>query len=117
MKFVLNRDRGGNGFRFAPLQGATFATLVPPEHRAAMPDSLVLRTAEGRLLARSDAMIHILRRLGGGWKFLAAILALTPRAIRNAGYDFIARVRYRVFGTRQDLCPVVPAKWRARFDP
>jgi len=44
-------------------------------------------------------------------------LSVFPRLIRDAGYDFIARIRYRVFGTRQDLCPVVPAEWRGRFDP
>ena len=117
VKFVLKHDRNGTAFRVAPLQGETFAALVSPEQRAGLPDSMVLRTADGALLARSEAMNHIFRRLGGGWKFLASILALFPRTIRDAGYDFIARIRYRVFGTRKELCPVVPANWRERFDP
>jgi predicted DCC family thiol-disulfide oxidoreductase YuxK len=117
VKFVLRHDSTGAAFRVAPLQGETFATLISPAERAALPDSIVLRTAAGALLSRSEAMNHIFRRLGGGWKFLASILALFPRSIRDAGYDFIARIRYRVFGTRQDLCPVVPAEWRERFDP
>jgi len=117
VKFVLRHDRGGAAFRFAPLQGQTFAALVSPAERAGLPDSMVLRTADGQLLSRSDAMNQIFHRLGGGWKFLASILSVFPRLIRDAGYDFIARIRYRVFGTRQDLCPVVPAEWRGRFDP
>lgn len=117
VKFVLRHDRTGTTFRVAPLQGQTFAAFVSPEQRAGLPDSMVLRTADGALFARSDAMNHIFRRLGGGWKILASILALFPREIRDAGYDFIARIRYRVFGTRQDLCPMVPAEWRGRFDP
>lgn len=117
VKFVLRHDRSGNAFRFAPLQGGTFNSQVPEESRRGLPDSIILRTADGALLARSDAMIYILKRLGGGWKIQAAILAAIPRPVRNGMYDFIARIRYRVFGTREDLCPVIPPTQRQRFDP
>jgi len=115
--FVLKHDRSGKAFRFAPLQGETFKARVPAEQRGGLPDSIVIRTADGALLARSEAMIHILRRLGGKWKNLAAIVAVVPRTLRDNAYDFIARIRYRVFGTRDDLCPVIPPAQRARFDP
>jgi len=117
VKFVLKHDRSGNAFRFAPLQGETFKTQVSAELRAGLPDSIVIQTADGALLARSDAAIHILRRLGGVWKTLAALLAVVPRAVRDSAYNFIARIRYRVFGTREDLCPVATPAQRARFDP
>jgi len=117
VKFVLANDRSGNAFRFAPLQGETFERLVPPEKRAGLPDSIVLRTADGALLSKSEAMLHILGRLGGGWKSLAGIMAVIPRVVRDAGYDLIAKIRYRVFGKREDLCPVVPREQSARFDP
>jgi predicted DCC family thiol-disulfide oxidoreductase YuxK len=74
-------------------------------------------TRDGKLLMRSDASLHTLRRLGGGWIVLANILGLIPRAFRDVMYDFVARIRYRVFGRRDDLCPVVPPNLRARFDP
>jgi predicted DCC family thiol-disulfide oxidoreductase YuxK len=117
VKFVLKHDRSGNAFRFAPLQGDTFKSRVPTELRGGLPDSIVLQTADRALRVRSDAVIHILRRLGGGWKIAAAILAAFPRAVRDGAYDFIARIRYRVFGTREDLCPVIPPGQRGRFDP
>ena len=117
VKFVLKHDRSGNAFRFAPLQGETFKTRVPAELRAGLPDSIVIQTAEGALLARSDAAIHILRRLGGAWRFLAVVLAGIPRVVRDAAYNFIARIRYPVFGTREDLCPIATPAQRARFDP
>jgi predicted DCC family thiol-disulfide oxidoreductase YuxK len=117
VKFVLRRDRGGRLFRFAPLQGPTFEARVPAERRAGLPDSIIVLTNDGALLARSDAVLHILRRLGGGWKFLAGVSALLPRAARDATYDFIARIRYRIFGKRDELCPIVPPDVRARFDP
>lgn len=117
VKFVLKRDRAGNAFRFAPLQGQTFQRLVPPEQRAGLPDSIVVRREDGVLLARSDAFIYILRRLGEGWRAPAAILRVIPRPVRDAVYDLVARIRYGVFGRRDDLCPIVPADLRARFDP
>jgi predicted DCC family thiol-disulfide oxidoreductase YuxK len=117
VRFVLAENSGSNAFRFAPLQGETFRAQVPVEQRAGLPDSIVIRTDEGSLLARSDAVIRILQRLGGGWRILGSIMASIPRRLRDAVYDFIARVRYRVFGKRDDLCPIVPSELRRRFDP
>jgi predicted DCC family thiol-disulfide oxidoreductase YuxK len=117
VKFVLRHDRSGKAFRFAPLQGATFQSRVPAGARPGLPDSIVVLTEDGALLVRSNAFLHILRRLGGGWRILAGLLAVIPRPLRDVIYRFIARIRYRVFGTRDDLCPIVPLDLRARFDP
>ena len=117
VQFALKRDRSGNLFRFAPLQGPTFQARVSESRRAGLPDSVVVLTRENALLARSNAILHILRRLGGVWRIAAAAMSIIPRPLRDAGYDFIARIRYGIFGRRDDLCPVVPAELRARFDP
>jgi predicted DCC family thiol-disulfide oxidoreductase YuxK len=114
--FVLAHDRAGTAFRFAALQGETFQRLVQPEQRKTLPDSVVVITADDRLLARSNAFLHILRRLGGGWKVVAVVLGVVPRGLRDFVYDFIARIRFRVFGRREDLCPVMAPELRARFD-
>jgi predicted DCC family thiol-disulfide oxidoreductase YuxK len=117
VKFVVRHDRSGNAFRFAPLQGETFRERVPSPQREALPDSMVVLTEDGSLLTRSDALLHILRRLGGGWKLLAGVLQVIPKTLRDFVYDFVARVRYRLFGRRDDYCPVVSPELRARFDP
>jgi predicted DCC family thiol-disulfide oxidoreductase YuxK len=117
VKFVLKHDRSGSAFRFAPLQGATFQSRVTAEQRASLPDSVAVLTVDGALLVRSNAFLHILRRLGGGWRTLGRLLGVIPRPLRDVVYDFIARIRYRVFGTREELCPIVPPDLRARFDP
>jgi predicted DCC family thiol-disulfide oxidoreductase YuxK len=117
VKFVLRRDRSGSRFRFAPLQGATFQSLVPAGAQQDLPDSIVVLTQDGVLLVRSDAFVHILWRLGGRWKTLASVLAVVPRPLRDVIYNLVARIRYRVFGTRLDLCPIVPRNLRARFYP
>ena len=117
VKFVLKHDRNGQAFRFAPLQGPTFEARVPAEQRAGLPDSIVVLTHDGALLVRSNAFLHILRRLGGGWAVLAAVLGVIPRGLRDFVYNFIARIRYRAFGRRNEVCPILPAELRARFDP
>jgi predicted DCC family thiol-disulfide oxidoreductase YuxK len=116
-KFVLKHDLDGRAFRFAPLQGPTFLARVAAERRIGLPDSVVVLTRDGELLMRSTAFLHIFRRLGGGWGILAAMLSVVPRGLRDLIYDFVARIRYRVFGKRDELCPIVPAELRARFDP
>ena len=44
-----------------------------------------------------------------------AFIALT-RQLRDAVYDFIMRIRYRIFGRLDNVCPVTPPELRARFD-
>jgi predicted DCC family thiol-disulfide oxidoreductase YuxK len=119
VQFVLKHEPRGatQPAHFAPLQGETFRTLVPPEQRAAFPDSMVVRTASGEWLVCSDAAIYILKRLRGTWPRVASILAVIPRPLRDLGYNVVAAIRYRVFGRRDDVCPVVPPELRSRFEP
>ena len=117
VKFVLKHDQSGTRFRFAPLQGETFRSRLPGDQRFRLVDSMLVQTADGSVLMRSDAWVHILRRLGGRWKMLAAFVAVVPRPLRDVVYDFIARIRYRVFGRQNELCPIVASHLRARFDP
>jgi predicted DCC family thiol-disulfide oxidoreductase YuxK len=99
------------------LQGPTFQARVPTDRRAGLPDSIVVLTQSGELLVRSNAFLYILRRLGRGWRVLAAVLSVIPRPLRDVVYDFVARIRYRIFGKRDELCPIVPPDLRKRFDP
>jgi predicted DCC family thiol-disulfide oxidoreductase YuxK len=115
VRFVLWADPEGRAFRFAPLGGETFQALVPAGERERLPDSLVARTAAGVLLTRSTGALHALRRLGGAWRALAVLLGVVPRPIRDVVYDFVARVRFRLFARPKDACPFVPPPLRSRF--
>ncbi len=113
--FVLRHDPDGSRFRFAPIGGTTWNEAIPESLRQTLPDSLVLRTADGRTLVRSDAVLSIGERLGGGWRSLARVTGLLPRWPLDVGYDGIAKVRKRLFSAPAGSCPVVPAGLRARF--
>ena len=115
VRFGLAEDEGGAAFRFAPLQGTTFAELVPEEERATLPDSILLRRDDGALLQRSDAIAHMLLALGGAWRALGHLLRLVPRPLRDLAYDGVARVRRRLFRKPAELCPMLPPHLGARF--
>ena len=115
VRFVLWADGAGDRFRFAPLESESFRTLIPDAQRSRLPDSIVLRLADGSLLTRSAAMLYVLRRLGGFWAVLAVALRLVPARWRDALYDFIAWRRRAWFRPPADVCPAVPAHLRSRF--
>jgi len=114
VRFVVARDRDA-AFAFAPLGGTTFAATFDAAERARIPDSVVVRATDGRTLVRSAAVVHVLRRLGGGWRVAADALWLVPRPVRDAGYRAVAVARRRLFAAPADACPVVPPDLRARF--
>jgi predicted DCC family thiol-disulfide oxidoreductase YuxK len=116
VRFVVARDARGEAFRFAPLASDAFRSATAAAGPADLPDSLVVETAEGRLLTRSAAVIHVLGRLSRPWRMLAALARVAPRPLLDALYDLVARTRYRVFGRIEPACPVIPAHLRSRFD-
>lgn len=112
VQFVLDRDRRGL-FRFSPL-GSSYAQQALGRLAAGGPraDSIVLVDGE-RVFFRSGAALRIARELAWPWPLLWALLVV-PRPLRDAGYDFVARHRYRWFG-RLDRCRVPTPELRARF--
>lgn len=100
VRFVLAEEPAGEGFRFAPLAAG---------------GTIEVRTGEGVLLTRSDAVLHVLCRLGGIWRIAAGIGRLMPRSIRDSLYTIFARLRRRLFRRPAQTCPLVPPDLRARF--
>jgi predicted DCC family thiol-disulfide oxidoreductase YuxK len=94
VRFVSRRDRSV-GIRFAPLGGHTFKRLIPAASRAGLPDSLLVLTPQGDLWDRSQAVLHLLGRMGPGWRVLGRLLVWIPRSLRDFVYDLVARLRPR----------------------
>jgi predicted DCC family thiol-disulfide oxidoreductase YuxK len=117
VRFLLAEDPRGERFRLSPLQGETLERLAGAAARASLPDSVVVRTADGRMLVRSRATFHLLARLGGAWRALAALGSLVPRPIGDAAYDGVARIRHRLFRRPETACPLLPPELAKRFDP
>lgn len=98
VRFVLAEDRS-SCFRFSPVEG----------------DDFLVTDNVSFTLFKSDAYVHILRRLGGLWGVLGFVLAAVPKRLRDFAYDYIGRHRRRLFKQPEAVCPIVAPRLRARF--
>jgi len=117
VQFVLKQDKQDR-FRFASLQSDLANKLLQRHDRDPHDLDTVYVVVDytqptERLLARSDAILFLLKELGGIWKLATAGKAL-PRTIRDGVYKLVARNRYRVFG-KYDSCMLPEPKHRAKF--
>lgn len=112
--FTLRHDDAGT-FQLSPLQGETARQRISDEERAKLADSVVVLTAEGRMLTKSGAATYIGEKLGFGTT--ARLVRMLPLWLAESGYDVIARSRYRLFGRKQEMCPLVAPELRERFLP
>ena len=113
VRFVLRRDREAV-FRFAALQ-SPLAEGVLAQHGARASDLDTFYVVDGKeLFSRSDAVVFVLRMLGGRWAVAAGAFQIVPRRIRDWVYKTVARNRYRLFG-KYETCPLPTAEQRERF--
>jgi predicted DCC family thiol-disulfide oxidoreductase YuxK len=116
-QFVLARDARAL-FDFASLQSPSGHRILQRfGKRAADLDTFYVvenyQSTAPSLLSKSSAALFVVRTIGGPWRWLAVLGGL-PTALRNAGYDFVARRRYRLFG-RSEVCMLPPPEHRQRF--
>lgn len=117
VQFVLKHDKR-DYFRFAALQSELASTTLRRHNRDSQDLDTVYVVVEysqptERLLARSGAILFLLKHLGGIWK-LAAIGKVLPRPVRDGIYKLVARNRYRVFG-KFESCMLPEPKHRGKF--
>ncbi len=111
--FVLRRDPHGR-YKFAAMQTASGRALLI-EHGIDPDDPLSFLLLEDRKgYTDTDAIVRILRSLGPGWKFIALLVSIVPRFVRDPLYRWLARNRYRMFG-RRAACRVPTADIADRF--
>ena len=120
IRFLLAEDAAGSRFRFAPLDSDSFRSACAQsesgfEEGASIPDSVLVQPPGEAMLPRAEGALELGQRLGGVWRLLTIVVGWIPVAILNAGYDFIARIRYRLFARPDDVCPILPKHLRDRF--
>ncbi len=112
IQFIIRRDSRGR-FRFASLQSAAGQMLMLQHKLSPQQLDTIILFEGDRCYTRSDAVLQIVKRLGGLWPLLYAGIAL-PRPLRDAFYRWVARNRYRWFG-RRDQCMLPAPELRRRF--
>ena len=100
-------------FRFAAIQSKLGQQLYH-QHGLDPVDIQTLMFVDGdQILTKSDAVLEVLARLGGGWQLLAGFRAM-PQPLRDLAYTEFARQRFRLFG-RREACLVPTPEVRERF--
>jgi len=120
IRFLLAEDAAGLRYRFAPLDSDPFRAASAQsesgfERGRSIPDTVVVQPPGEAMLTRTEGALEIGQQLGGLWRLLAIVGGRIPLSILNTGYDFIARIRHRVFARPDDVCPILPAHLRDRF--
>ncbi len=112
VNFIVDRNSKKN-ILFSSLQSQTGQQLL---EKFNLPkdnfNSLVLVDGDN-YYTKSTAALKIAEYLDGNWKFLS-ILKIIPKFIRDFGYDFIAKNRYKIFG-KSDQCRISTKEMRERF--
>lgn len=92
--WLARRDVSG-GMIFATNRGES--ARIAGEPPGGDPDTLVVWEGSRRWV-RSDAVLILLRTLGGGWRLLASLAWFCPVTLRDFVYDQVARRRHRFTG-------------------
>ncbi|WP_449467523.1 thiol-disulfide oxidoreductase DCC family protein [Stenotrophomonas humi] len=112
VRFLLRFDRKGR-YRFAAMQGAHGRSLLMA-HGLDPDDPLSFLLVEGgTAYTDTDAIVRVISGLGGAWR-LAGAARWIPTALRDRGYRWLARNRYRWFG-RHETCFLPTLEQRGRF--
>ena len=115
VQFVLKHDATAQ-FCFASLQ-SDYSTRILQQHALDSQDLDTVYVVEApgtQPKSRSDAVISILRTMGGFWSAIATVLRIFPKPVRDWGYNLLARNRYRIFG-KYESCPLPEKKYQDRF--
>jgi predicted DCC family thiol-disulfide oxidoreductase YuxK len=112
VRFIIKHD-GAGYFRFAALQLDVGKQLMAECGRD--PDNLdtLILIEDGQCYAHSTAALRIASRLDGPWRHSSKLLAL-PALLRDPIYKAISRVRYALFG-KKDECEIPEPEERQRF--
>lgn len=118
VQVVLKHDRRGT-LRFAALQGEFGRLIIARHPELRSVDSMIWveqdESGAERVVIRSTAALRIAAYLGGIWR-VALIGYVLPTPLRDGLYNFIARHRHQIMGSRE-TCVIVSAENRSRFIP
>jgi predicted DCC family thiol-disulfide oxidoreductase YuxK len=108
--FLMKVDKK-KSLTFSPLQSEFAKIHLGPELTQDLSTVVYLR--EGVKSTKSEAVISILKDVGGFWK-IAGIARYLPKSFLNHLYDAVALNRYNLFG-KKDSCRLPTPEERERF--
>lgn len=108
--FIIGIDKKKE-FRFSPLQSDYAKNHLPQELTKDLKSVVFLD--DENVYTKSEAVIQILKQVGGIWR-LSAVGQILPNALLDKTYDLVAQKRYKMFGKRE-TCRIPTSEERSRF--
>jgi predicted DCC family thiol-disulfide oxidoreductase YuxK len=112
VNWIIDHDKKAV-FKFSSLQSAYGLRMIEKFGIKGEYLSTVVLVDDDKAWLRSDAVLLILKHLGGIWAAAYGFI-IVPAFIRNFIYNIVARNRYRWFGKR-DTCRVPTPELKNRF--
>jgi len=112
VQFILKRDKK-NQFLFGSLQGTTGQHYLAKYHLPSDAFNSFMLVEGETLYTRSTAALRMLKHLGGGWRWLYALMVI-PRYIRDGLYNLLAKNRYKWFG-KKETCWIPTPELKEKF--
>lgn len=111
VQFILKHEKSPV-LLFASLQSEFAKELIKQNKIPSSVDSIVFYHSN-KAHVKSKAAFRIAQHLKAPWSFVN-VFSFLPKPVTNAGYDLIARYRYRIFG-KKETCPMPSIETRDRF--
>ncbi len=112
VNWLIDHDKK-NQFQFASLQSDYGKKVVAQFNLKGDYLDTVLLLEDGKVYMRSEAVLRIGKKLGGGYSLLYGFVII-PAFVRDFFYNIVARNRYRWFG-KQDACRMPTPELKANF--
>jgi predicted DCC family thiol-disulfide oxidoreductase YuxK len=112
VQFILKHDKK-KIFLFCTLQSEKGIKVLKEIEPTNASKGTVVLEYRGRYYLRSDAALHVLKLLGGGWKLFFCLI-IVPKVIRDGVYKFISKNRYQWFG-KKESCILPSEELEKRF--
>ena len=113
VQYVIKHDKNDT-FRFAALQSELGKRIIEREDINTLEtDSIILYSNEDGYKIKSTAALHIARDLDFPIN-LTAIFLIIPTFIRDWGYNYVAKNRYKWYG-KQEHCMIPTPELKAKF--
>ena len=109
--FVIKRDKR-SVFKFASLQSQVGQKIVASNNLIDTGLSSFIFMEGNNIYSKSTAALRVCRYLDGWWPLMYGFI-IVPKKIRDGIYSWIAKNRYKWFGTKS--CAIPNAEVRSKF--
>lgn len=113
INYVIDKDKK-DIFRFVSLQSDLGQEIQQHiGYTDTNLDTIILYVPGEAYYIKSTAAIKVMNEFGGLWKSMNSFLII-PKSIRDLGYNFVAKNRYKWYG-KEDSCRIPTPELKAKF--